>query len=333
MSPTPTIVPEMSSKEMTSSVAEQRSSSSEARPMLPLVVSLKGRIGSSVIPSLDEIFTKCCQSPHAILNLEAADSVETSVAEYIQGRAERTLQKEASSFSIVMSRNHSGMKSDLERSKLNYSYDPPTPLAASVAESTEPKQLRVYENLQDAIRDVRYEYQSNSCVLPDKLCLSLTTLCEAILHQYITTSKQQSILPEHRSARMMVRNLECGETIACFKYPLLPAFIVLNGRVAIRELHATAVDSASRKCIREAVPSIMKAVFCREVTVKDEQYPEIVEGSLHGNGPQVVAPRSPFCARVDSKSCSILDIDPTYNQYWGNIIERVRQSRAPDDMN
>lgn len=298
--------------------------------MLPLVVSLKGRIGSSVISSLNQSFTRYCQSPHVILNLEAVDSVETSVAECIQGRAERILQRDASLFSIVVSRSQSGVKSDLERSKLNYSYDLATPPATSDSESTNRKQLRAYETLEHAIRDARYGYQSSPCFLPEKLDLSLIALCEATLHQH-TSRKQQLTISDLRSAGKMVRELECGDTIACSEYPLLPAFVVLDGRVAIRKLCATGVDSASKKCIRKAVPFAVKAIFQRKVPSEDKA-PEIVEGSLHGNTPCIVAPRSPFCARVDSESCLILDIDAAHNQHWRDFIERGRQSGAIKDI-
>lgn len=97
MFPLPTSVADSCSKEMGCSVTELRSSSSPARPngpMLPHVVRLKGRIGSSVIPLLERSLVQCGQAPYVILDLRAVVAVETSVAEYIQSQVKRYLQSQ-----------------------------------------------------------------------------------------------------------------------------------------------------------------------------------------------------------------------------------------------
>ncbi|KAL6166017.1 hypothetical protein ACJQWK_07387 [Exserohilum turcicum] len=123
------------SKEMGYTVTELQSSSSTARLMLPVVVSLKGRISSSAIPSLDKIFGRYCQSSHIILNLEAVDSAETSVAEYIQTQAKK-IQKDTLFFSIVVSHTQLTLKSDLKRGKVDYSYSIVTPPVVSAPASS-----------------------------------------------------------------------------------------------------------------------------------------------------------------------------------------------------
>lgn len=312
---------------MASPVTELQSSSTEARPILPLVVSLKGRIGSSTIPLLDQYLALCCQSPHVILNLRAVDSVETSVAEYLQSQAERILQRQASPFSIVLSRSQSGVKGDLERGKVNYSCVPVTSPVADFVDLVGRKQLLAYESLGDAIRVARYGYQSSSCLLSAESNLSVSALWEVVLHRH-SSSKPMFTFSELCSKGTTVRKLKYGETIACSEYPFPPAFIILDGRVVFQELHAASVNSRSRKCIRKAVSSAMQAVFKSERVVKDQQSPRTMEGTLYGKGPHIVAPTSPFCARVDSESCLILDIDPTHGQHCNRIVERAIRNGA-----
>ncbi|KAJ5047781.1 hypothetical protein J3E74DRAFT_295580 [Bipolaris maydis] len=273
--------------------------------------------------SRDQIFGRYCQSSHIILNLEAVDSAETSVAEYIQTQAKKT--QDTLFFSIVVSHTQLTLKSDLERGKVDCSYSVATPPVVSAPASVSQKQLRVYDTLEDAICGLRYEHRSSSSFLPAN---SLTALCKTILHQHNRNNKQFT-LPELHSAGTVVRVLACGETIACSEYPFLPAFVILDGRVALRE-HATSLGGGKRMCIRKAVPSAARAIFRRKTTEKDRDNISVIEGSVHGAGPRVIAPLLPFCARVDSETCLILDIDAR-NTHWAEIIKRWRQIGAIND--
>lgn len=321
--PLPISVPDRWPKEIGRSVTEVRSTSSAARPLLPLVVSLKGRISASAMPALDQTFLQLCQSPYVILNLEAVDSLETSVAEYLQSQAQRILRVSASVFSIVVSHNQLRVKSDLDRGKVNYCYNLATPPVAGDSEPNHQKQIRAYETLVDAIRDARYKHNSSTCFLPAKLDFTLATLCKDILHRY-ASSKQQFVLPELRLVGMMLRVLKHGETIACSEYPFLPAFIVLDGRVAVRQ-HATSVTGARKNCIRKAVHSAANNIFRRKAQTDDKDVISMIRGSLYGTGSHMVAPQLPFCARVNSESCLILDIDAAHDPHWGEIVKRERQ--------
>ncbi|KAJ6192172.1 hypothetical protein J3E72DRAFT_273532 [Bipolaris maydis] len=202
-----------------------------------------------------------------------------------------------------------------------------TPPVVSAPASVSQKQLRVYDTLEDAICGLRYEHRSSSSFLPAN---SLTALCKTILHQHNRNNKQFT-LPELHSAGTVVRVLACGETIACSEYPFLPAFVILDGRVALRE-HATSLGGGKRMCIRKAVPSAARAIFRRKTTEKDRDNISVIEGSVHGAGPRVIAPLLPFCARVDSETCLILDIDAR-NTHWAEIIKRWRQIGAINDKN
>jgi hypothetical protein len=313
--------------------------------MLPTVVRLRGRIDSLVIPALDRSLVRCGQAPYVILDLRAVDAVETSVVEYIQSQVKRYIQSQdeeyiQSQVGRIRQRHapllklvvpHSQLTvMDLARGKVNYGRQPAMSPVAGVPASVDAQPLLAYETLEDAIRDARYGDVSSSCLPTAKPDASFDALSEVIFPQQ-TSSKLEFILPQLPSAGLMVRKLERGETIACSEYPFQPSFVILEGVVDVRQLHAAPVDGASRKCVRKAVLLAVKAIFQRKTQTKVDR-PTMMEGTPGGVRPKVVAPRFPFCARVMSESCWILEIDPTHVPRWDEIVERARQSGAMEDM-
>lgn len=164
--------------------------------MLPHVVRLKGRIGSSVIPLLERSLVQCGQAPYVILDLRAVVAVETSVAEYIQSQvkrylqsqdeeyiqsqAERILQRHVPLLKIVVPHSRLAVM-DLDRGKVNYGCN------------------LAYKTLEDAIRDIRYGDVSSSCLPTAKPDASFDALSEVIFPQQ-TSSKLEFIFPQLPSA-------------------------------------------------------------------------------------------------------------------------------------
>ncbi|KAI0572199.1 sulfate transporter [Pyrenophora tritici-repentis] len=322
-------------KEMDCYATELPSSSSPARPeglMLPPVVRFKGRVGSLVIPPLDQILARCDKAPYIILDLLQVDAIETSVAEYIQSRAGRILERHAPLLIIVVPRSRFAVMGDLKRGKVDHGPHPAISLGVGVPNPANEKQIQVYETLEDAIRHARNGALSRTCLSAAEQDACFAALSNTFLHQQ-TSNELGLSLAELRSAGLVIQNLKRGDAIACSEYPFQPSFVILDGRVTVRQLHAAPLPGARRKCIRKAVPAAVKACFRREARTEEKgPVPVTMEGSLCGVGPKVVAPRFLFCARVESEFCLIIDINSTHHQRRNEIVELDGQSGASKEM-
>ena len=326
----PTSIADGLSKETDCSVTELLPSSSSARsegPMLPRVVHLKGRVNSSVVPLLAQSLASCVHTPYVILNLLKVDAVDTSVVEYIQSEVEK---KRVAPLSIVVSCSQLAVTNDLRRGKVNYSHRLVVSPVRGAPNAVSEKQAPAYETLDDAICVARYGHTPSFCVLDANLDAAFTRLNEVISNPQ-TSDKLKSILPELRSAGVRVRELKWGDTIACADYPLQPSFIIIDGRVDVRQLCAAPVGDESRRCMRKAVLAAARAIFRPQVRNKIDSTME-PQGSRYVRGPTFVAPRPPCCARVVSEYCQILDIDPARYQRWCEIVARARRSGTTKEM-
>jgi hypothetical protein len=297
--------------------------------MLPRVVRLEGRIDYSVIPLLAQSLGPSVQAPYVILDLSKVAAVETSVAEYIQSEAERDLPKRVAPLSIVVSCSQLAVTNDLGRGKLNYSHQLAASSVLDAPSAVDVKQLPAYETLEDAICVARYGHTPRCCT-DANLDAAFVTLNKVISNPQ-TSGKLESLLPELHSAGVRVRELKRGDTIACADYPFHPPFIIIEGRVDVRQLCAVPVGDESRRCIRKSVLAAARALFRRQVGNKKDSA-MTAEGSRYFDGPKFVAPRPPCCARVASEYCQILDIDPARYQRWCEIVARARQSDATKEM-
>jgi anti-anti-sigma regulatory factor len=318
------------SKEMDCSATELQPSSSSAReeaPMLPRVVHLNGRIDSSVIPFLAQSLAPSVQAPYVILDLLEVDAIETSVAEYIQSEAEK---KRVAPLSIVVSCSQLAVTNDLGRGKVNYSHQLAASPVRGAPNAVGKMQVRAYETLDDAICVARYGHTLSFCVLNANMDAAFAELNEVISNP-LTSGKLEFILPELHLEGVRVRELKRGDTIACAKYPFQPSYIILKGRVDVRQPSAAPVDDESRICIRKTILAAARAIFQRQ-TGKKEDPAVTIGGPRYIDGPKVVAPQPSCCARVASESCQILDMDPARYQRWCEIVERARQSGDTKEM-
>ncbi|KNG46179.1 hypothetical protein TW65_07075 [Stemphylium lycopersici] len=247
--PLPTPVVNSLSKDFECSVMEMLPSSPPERlkrPMLPPLLRFKGRVDSLAIPRIEEFFACYCQAPCIILDLEAVDAVETSVAEHIQSQAEGIRQKNAQRLSIVVPRTRLAVKDDLERGKVDFDRCPVLPPVDGTPNLISKRPLRTYGTLENAIRDALYGDVSSSYLQAAKLDDDFPALREVIL-KYQIRNMLETTLPEPRWAGLTVRGLKRGETIACSLYPFQPSFVILEGLVAVRQLLKAPCEGTRRK--------------------------------------------------------------------------------------
>jgi hypothetical protein len=231
----------------------------------------------------------------------------------------------------VVSANQLAVVNDLKRGGVNYGYDLATPLVAGVPDRIYGKQLRAYGTLKDAICNVPYKCVPGSCLPTVNLDTSFAALRDLV--QYQQTSINLEFRPSQlRLAGVIVRELKLGDTIACSDYPFQPSFIIIEGLVSVRQLEVAPADSATRKCVRQAVSLAVKSMFRRKTPPKEATV-STMQGSSYDDEPKVVMPQFPFCARVLSKSCLILVIDAAHVARWDKIVERARQNGATKEMN
>ncbi|RYN15979.1 hypothetical protein AA0116_g12652 [Alternaria tenuissima] len=327
-----TYVADSLSKEMDCPAAEElRSSTSSARqnpPLLPPVVQFRGDIDSFVAPPLEQSFARCGQPSCIILDLQEVCSVGTDLAQCIQREAERI----AARIKIVLPRSRLAVM-DLDRGGVNYSWDVATSPVGGTSDpvdgapgtgdkdpdSVEKKKLQAYGGLEDAIRDARYRDGSRSSHSASKQDSGVS------LQQ--TGGELQFILRNLPSPGLVVRKLKYGDIIACSDYPFQPSFVILEGLVDVRELCDAPVDGAGRMCVRKAILLAVKAIFRRKTKTAGDSEKIVSESPCEGRH-KVVAPHYPFCARVQSESCLILDIDPALIPRWNEIVEEASQSSA-----
>ncbi|RYN62681.1 hypothetical protein AA0117_g12904 [Alternaria alternata] len=310
---------------------ELRSSTSSARqnpPLLPPVVQFRGDIDSFVAPPLEQSFARCGQPSCIILDLQEVCSVGTDLAQCIQREAERI----AARIKIVLPRSRLAVM-DLDRGGVNYSWDVATSPVGGTSDpvdgapgtgdkdpdSVEKKKLQAYGGLEDAIRDARYRDGSRSSHSASKQDSGVS------LQQ--TGGELQFILRNLPSPGLVVRKLKYGDIIACSDYPFQPSFVILEGLVDVRELCDAPVDGAGRMCVRKAILLAVKAIFRRKTKTAGDSEKIVSESPCEGRH-KVVAPHYPFCARVQSESCLILDIDPALIPRWNEIVEEASQSSA-----
>ena len=233
------------------------------------------------------------------------------MAEYIQSQIERILQRHGQPLSIVVRHSQLAVMADLERGKVNK------------------LQYRAHEALEEAIRDARYGNMSALCVPNAKL--DATDSLDTLRSMFQANNDMKPTLAELRWKGLRVRERKRGEAIACSKYPLQSSFIILEGLVAVRQRRAATPDTTHRKCIRKAVPQRVAAMF-QHKEKPAEQDLVMMEGSLCGAGPKIVTPQVPFCARVESRICWILDFHSTHDQLLQEIVEQSRQSGTKKEM-
>ncbi|RYN71110.1 hypothetical protein AA0119_g13678 [Alternaria tenuissima] len=222
---------------------------------------------------------------------------------------------------------------DLDRGGVNYSWDVATSPVGGTSDpvdgapgtgdkdpdSVEKKKLQAYGGLEDAIRDARYRDGSRSSHSASKQDSGVS------LQQ--TGGELQFILRNLPSPGLVVRKLKYGDIIACSDYPFQPSFVILEGLVDVRELCDAPVDGAGRMCVRKAILLAVKAIFRRKTKTAGDSEKIVSESPCEGRH-KVVAPHYPFCARVQSESCLILDIDPALIPRWNEIVEEASQSSA-----
>jgi hypothetical protein len=297
------------SKEVDCTVTEEPPSSSQSRSnkqMLPLIIRFRRYADSLVIPQMERMLDDVLAGRYGtvrriILSLEDVDTVETCVAESIQRQVKRFAETQTS-LDIVVPRR-APVVHDLRRGKLELRWH-----SCCSAGTPADDHTNAYETLEIAIRDCRYGAFSRSCAVEREESLAtLTRVIRLILEQ----QKVNTLVPyiaDLRSAGLVVRKVDQGEAIACARYPVQPSFIILEGLVAVRRLHADPLEAAERRPIREAIHVAIKAVFRRQdqtiggCTAMPEEF-------RHKAGPEVVKPHISSCAHAVSDSL-ILDIDP-----------------------
>jgi hypothetical protein len=310
------------SKEVDCTVTEERPLSSQSRSdeqMLPPIVRFRRYAGALVIPQMEQMLDDVLAGRYGkvlriILSLEDVDIVETCVAESIQRQIKRFAETQTS-LDIVVPRM-APVVHDLRRGKLELRWH-------SCCSTTNPADdhTNAYETLEGAIRDCRYGAFSRSFAVEREE--SLATSTRVILEQ----QRVSTLVPNFanlRSAGLVVRRIDQGEAISCARYPFQPSFIILEGLVAIRRLHADPSEAAERRSIREAIPVAVKAVFRRQTRTMGDCTP-MTEVCRHEAGPEVIKPHFLSCAHAVSDSCWILYIDPGDGKDCGDAMDLVRR--------
>jgi hypothetical protein len=122
-----------------------------------------------------------------------------------------------------------------------------------------------------------------------------------------------------------MRKVDQGEAFGCARYPFRPSFIILEGLVAVRRLHAELSEAAESRSIREAIPVAVKAVFRRQDRTIGS-CTATTEVSRREAGPKVITPQISSYAHAMSDSCWVLDIDPVDGKdCWDAICLVKRQ--------
>jgi hypothetical protein len=294
------------SKEVDCTVTEERPLSSQSRSyeqMLPPIVRFRRYAGALVIPQMEQMLDDVLAGrygtvPRIILSLEGVDIIETCAAESIQRQVKRFAETETSLYIVVP--RMAPVVHDLRRGKLELRWH-----SCYSAGNPADNHPNAYETLEAAIRDCRYGAFPRFFAVERKESL-------ATLTQVIRKRQKVNTLVHHianlRSAGLVVRKVDQGEAIACARYPFRPSFIILEGLVAVRGLHAEPSEAAKRRSIREAIPVAVKAVFRRQNQTKGGGT-AITEVSRHEAGPKVIEPSFSSCAHAVSDPCWILDIN------------------------
>jgi hypothetical protein len=307
------------SKEVDCTVTEERPLSSQSRfseQMIPSIVRFRRYAGALVIPQMERMLDDMLAGRYGtvlriILSLEDVDIVETCVAESIERQVKRFAGTQTS-LDIVVPRV-APVVHDLRRGKLELRWH-----SCCSTRNPADDHTNAYETLEVAIRDCRYGAFSRSFAVEREE--SFATLTRVILKQ----QKVNTLVPyiaDLRSAGLVVRKVKQGEAIACARYPFRPSFIILEGLVAVRRLHAEPSEAAKRRSIREAISVAVKAAFHRQNgTIGGGT--AMTEVSRHEAGPQVIEPHFSSCAHAVDDSCWILDIDPVDGKDAIGLVRR-----------